>query len=148
MASSAGRRQVSVEVVEPQMADRVRRASDVYLLLGYAVLAAVAITLGNLAVGTADALEQDLALATGGLPRLLLQLFSWVAGVGVLILPIGVGIDMLLRSRGWQLVQALLAAGLAAGIAMLIKAAILDGQFTQVLAALTRPLHTDRKSVV
>jgi hypothetical protein len=29
--------------------------------------------LGNLAVGTADALEQDLALATGGLPRLLLQ---------------------------------------------------------------------------
>jgi hypothetical protein len=90
---------VSVEVVEPQMADRVRRASDVYLLLGYAVLAAVAITLGNLAVGTADALEQDLALATGGLPRLLLQLFSWVAGVGVLLLPIGVGIDMLLRSR-------------------------------------------------
>lgn len=72
----------------------------------------------------------------------MLQLFSWVAGVGVLLLPIGVGIDMLLRSRGWQLVQALLAAGLAAGIAMLIKAAILDGQFTQVLAALTRPLHT------
>ncbi len=124
------------------MADRVRRASDVYFLLLYAVLAAVAITLGNLAVGTADALEQDLALATGGLPRLLLQLFSWVAGVGVLILPIGVGADLLVRSRGWQFVQALLAAGAAAGIAMLIKAAILDGQFTQVLAALTRPLRT------
>lgn len=93
MSSSPGRRPVSVEVIEPQMADRVRRASDVYLALGYAVLAALAITLGNLALGTADALEQDLALATGGLPRLLLQLFSWVAGVGVLILPIGVGID-------------------------------------------------------
>ncbi|MBK8468625.1 MAG: flippase-like domain-containing protein [Actinomycetales bacterium] len=126
------------------MADRVRRASDVYLTLAYVVLAALAITLGNLAVGTADALEQDLTIATGGLPRLLLQLFSWVAGVGVLILPIGVGVDLLLRSRGWQLIHALMAAGAAAGIAMLVKAAILDEQFTQVLAALTRPLRTGR----
>ena len=146
MASSSGRRPVSVEVVEPHMADRVRRASDVSWFLVYAVLAALSITLGNLAVGTAGALEQDLALATGGLPRLLLQLFSWVAGVGVLFLPIAVGVDMLLRSRGWQLVQALLAGGLAAGIAMLIKAAILDGQFTQVLAALTRPLNSNGRT--
>ncbi len=137
---------MSVEVVEPHIADRVRRASDVYFFIAYAVLAAVAITLGNLAVGTADALEQDLALATGGLPRLLLQLFSWVAGVGVLLLPVGVGFDLLLRSRGWQLVQSLLAAGLAAGFAMLLKAAILDGQATQVLAALTRPLRTSGRT--
>ncbi len=137
---------VSVEVVEPQMADRVRRASDVYLLLGYAALAFVAISLGNLAVGTTGALEQDLTAATSGLPRLFLSLFSWVAGVGVLILPIAVGVDLLLRSRGWQFVHALVGTGIAAGIALAIKLAILDGQLTTVLAVLTRPVRSSGRT--
>ncbi len=139
---SPARQPTAVEVIEPPMGERVRRASDVYLLLGYAVLAAVAITLADLAVGTADALEADLTVATGGLPRLVLQLFSWVAGVGVLILPVGVCIDLLMRRRAWQLIHALIAAGVAAGLAVLIKTLILDNQLTQILAALTRPART------
>ena len=130
---------VVVEVVEPPIADRVRRVSDLYFLLGYLLIATVAITLGNIAVGTTGALEADLTEATGLLPRLVLQLLSWLAGVGVLLLPIGVGIDLLTRSRGRQLIQALLSAGVAALVAVLIKAAIQEDQFTQVLAALTRP---------
>ncbi len=139
MSSVSVRPPTAVEVIEPPMGERVRRASDVYLLLVYAVLAAVAITLADLAVGTADALEADLALATGGLPRLLLQLFSWLAGVGVLILPVAVCVDLLMRRRAWQLIHALVATGVAAGVAVLLRAALQEGQFTQVLAALTRP---------
>ncbi|HOF63635.1 MAG TPA: hypothetical protein PLL54_04965, partial [Dermatophilaceae bacterium] len=137
---------VSVEVVEPQMADRVRRASDVYLLLGYAALAFVAISLGNLAVSTTGALEQELTAATSGLPRLFLSLFSWVAGVGVLILPIAVGLDLVIRRRPWQLIHALLGTGIAAGIALALKMAILDGQLSHVLAVLTRPVQSSGRT--
>ena len=75
---------VSVEVVEPRIADRVRRGADLYWLVMYAALAFLAISLGNLAVGTAGALEQDLAGATSGVPRLILALMAWVSGTGVL----------------------------------------------------------------
>jgi hypothetical protein len=44
--------------------------------------------------------------------------------------------------RGWQLARRC-RRWVKAGIAMLIKAATLDGQFTQVLAALTRPLNSN-----
>jgi uncharacterized protein (TIRG00374 family) len=130
---------VVVEVVEPPIADRVRRPSDLYFLVVYLVIATIALTLGNLAVGTTGALEADLTDATALLPRLILQLLSWVAGSGVLLLPVAIGIDLLARSRGWQLSQALLTAGLAALLAVLIKTAIQEDQFTRVLAALTRP---------
>jgi hypothetical protein len=130
---------VVVEVVEPPIADRVRRPSDLYLLGGYLLLTTLAITLGNIAVGTTGALEADLTEATGLLPRVVLQLLSWLAGAGVLVLPVAVGVDLLTRSRGWQLTQALLSAGVAALLAVIVKAAIQQDQFTRVLAALTRP---------
>lgn len=130
---------VVVEVIEPQIADRVRRPSDLYFFVLYLLLAVLAITLGNTAVGTTGALEQDLTEATGLLPRLILQLGTWVAGSGVILLPIAVGVDLLSRRRGWQFMQALFVAGAAAGIALLIKTAIQQDQFTRVLAALTRP---------
>lgn len=130
---------VVVEVVEPPIADRVRRPSDLYFLVGYLLAAVVALTLGNLAVGTAGALEAELTGATALLPQPVLALMSWVAGAGVLLLPVAVGVDLLVRSRGWQFTQALLSAGVAALVAVLIKTAIQEDQFTRVLAALTRP---------
>ncbi len=137
---------MSVEVVEPPVADRVRRTSDLYLFGLYAVIALVAITLGNLAVGTTGALEQDLTQATGGLPRLLLQLLSLVAGAGTILLPVAVTADLLTRRRGWQLAQAMLVAGVAAGIAVGIKTLLLDHRLTTVLAALTRPVASSGRT--
>lgn len=132
-------RVVVVEVIEPPVVDRVRRTSDLYLLLGYSLALTLAIVLGNIAVGTTGALEADLTEATWLLPRLLLRLLAWVAGTGVLLVPVAVGIDLLVRSRGRQLIEALSAAGAAGLIAMLIDVLIQDDRFAQILAALTRP---------
>jgi uncharacterized membrane protein YbhN (UPF0104 family) len=137
---------VSVEVVEPRIADRVRRGADLYWLVMYAALAFLAISLGNLAVGTAGALEQDLAGATSGVPRLILALMAWVSGTGVLLLPIAVGIDLVVRQRAWQFVQSLVGAAIAAGIGLAIKAAISEGQLTTALAVLTRPVRSSGRT--
>ncbi|MEI2766283.1 MAG: lysylphosphatidylglycerol synthase transmembrane domain-containing protein [Dermatophilaceae bacterium] len=134
---------VTVEVVEPTMPDRVRRPSDVYALLAYVVAVVVAMSLGNVAVDTTGAVEHDLTLATSGLPRLLLQLFSWAGGIGVLVVPVVIGVDLLARSRGWQLVHALLAAGLAAAVTQTVKVLVVGGHFEQALAALSRPIPRD-----
>ena len=112
---------VSVEVVEPRIADRVRRGADLYWLVMYAALAFLAISLSNLAVGTAGALEQDLAGATSGVPRLILALLAWVSGTGVLLLPIAVGIDLVVRQRAWQFVPSLVGAAIAAGIGLALS---------------------------
>ena len=66
-----------------------------------AALAVLAISLGNLAVGTAGALEADLAGATSGVPRLILALMAWVSGTGVLLLPMLVVVWLSLRR--WDL---------------------------------------------
>ncbi|MGV1007476.1 MAG: lysylphosphatidylglycerol synthase transmembrane domain-containing protein [Dermatophilaceae bacterium] len=133
----------SVQVVEPPMPDRVRRPSDAYLTLALVLFAVIAIALGDVAVNTTGAVETDLTQATEGLPRLLLQLFSWAGAFGVLVVPVVIGVDLLLRGRGSQLVHALVGALLAAAIAQALKLLILDDQFTRVLAALTRPIRDE-----
>ncbi len=135
---------VSVEVIEPSMGDRVRRSSDAYLLILSTVALVLALLVGLLAETTTGALEQDLTEATGGLPRLLLQLLAWLAGSGSLLVPLVVAVDLLTRSRGWQFVHASLASGVAAGIAMVLKAALQDERFARVLSSLTHPVASGR----
>ncbi|HET7399359.1 MAG TPA: lysylphosphatidylglycerol synthase transmembrane domain-containing protein [Intrasporangium sp.] len=129
-----------VEVVEPPVPGRVRRPTDALRLLLVVALLVIVIAVADLAVGTTGALERDLALVTGGLPRVLLQLFSWLGGVGVVVLPLAVGVVLVLRGRYWQLVQALLAAGVGALVVIALSALILGGHLGGVLGALTRPL--------
>ena len=83
-----------VEVVEPPIPDRVRRPADALRLVVVLLVLTLAIGLADVAVGTTGALEQDLALATSGIPRLLLQVVSWLSGIGVVILPIGLALDL------------------------------------------------------
>ncbi|MDN5797008.1 MAG: hypothetical protein L0H79_14780, partial [Intrasporangium sp.] len=63
---------------------------------------------------TTGALEQDLNVAVSGVPRLLLQVVGWLSGIGVVVLPLAVGTDLIIRARPMQLVQALAAAGAGA----------------------------------
>jgi len=133
-----------VEVLEPPIADRVRRPADLFRLIAAVVVLVGAITLADVAIGTAGALEQDLAVATDGLPRILLTVLSWAGGLGVIVLPVAVGADLLVRSRLWQLVHALLAAGVAAAVVLGLRQLILDGHLGTVLGALTRPLGQGR----
>lgn len=136
--------QGTVEVVEPPIPDRVRRPADALKLTVVLLVLVVSIVLADAAVGTTGALEQDLALATSGLPRLLLQVLSWLSGIGVVVLPLAVGADLLVRGRPMQLVHALAAAGAAALVVVGLRALILDGRLGGLVRTLTRPLAEGR----
>lgn len=130
-----------VEVIEPPIPDRVRRPADA-LRLGLVLVVLVAlVALAEVAIGTTGAVEQDLAVATNGIPRLLLQLFSWLSGLGVIVLPVAIGADLLVRGRPVQLVQALAASGVAALIVLGLRAFVDDGHLERVL---TQPLAEGR----
>jgi len=110
----------------------------VFALLSGLVMLFAAVGLGALAVGTASGLEQDLVGASGLLPRVLLQLISWAGGIGLLVLLVVKGVDLVVRSRSWQLFEAVTAAGVGALLALLLQHLILDGHLGVVLAALTK----------
>lgn len=137
-------RQGTVEIVEPPFPDRVRRPADALRLLLAVIVLVVSILLADLATGTAGALEQDLTVATGGLPRLLLQVLSWLSGIGVVALPLAVGADLIIRGRPMQLVHALAASGAAALVVVGLRTLILDGDLGALVRALTRPAADGR----
>jgi uncharacterized membrane protein YbhN (UPF0104 family) len=128
-----------VEVIEPP-GGRVRRALDAFALLFALVVLFAAVGLGTLAVGTATGLEQDLVGVGGALPRVLLQLISWAGGIGLLVLLMVTGVDLVMRSRSRQLLEAVTAAGAGALLAFLFQRLVLDGHLGAVLAALTKGL--------
>ena len=107
------------DVVEPPIPDRVRRPADVVRLGMVSLVLVVGFVLADLAVGTRGAVEQDLAQATNGLPRLLLSLLGALSGLGAVLLPIAVGADLLVRRRPLQLVQAL-GAAVVGGVLVII----------------------------
>jgi glycosyltransferase 2 family protein len=128
-----------VEVIEPP-SGRVRRPRDAFALLFALILLLAAVGLGALAVGTAKGLEQDLVGAGGLLPRVLLQLISWAGGIGLMVLLLAKGVDLVVRSRSWQLFEAVTAAGIGALLALLLQRLVLDGHLGAVLGALTKEL--------
>src|SRR5665647_1536660 len=129
-----------VVVVEPAPSDRIRRPADLVALLFALVLLVATVGLGTVAVGTASGLEQDLVGVGGALPRVLLQLISWAGGIGLLVLLVVKGVDLVVRSRSWQLFEAVIAAGVGALLALLLQRLVLDGQLGAMLAALTKGL--------
>ena len=127
-------------VVEPPPSGRARRPADLLALLFALVVLFVAVGLGDVAVGTASGLEQDLIGAGGALPRLLLRIFGWAGGIGLLVVLVFEGVDLVLRSRTRQLLESVAAAGAGALLALLSQRLVLDGHLGTVLAALTKGL--------
>jgi uncharacterized membrane protein YbhN (UPF0104 family) len=131
-----------VEVVEPPIPERVRRPVDGVRLAVAVVILVLGLVGADLAAGTRGAVEQDLTDATSGLPRLLLTLLGWMSGIGVLLLPIGVGADLLVRRRPMQLIQAL-GAAVVGGILVIVLAVLVEsGNGGFVTDVLTRPTAT------
>ncbi len=113
-----------VEVVEPPLADRVRRPSDVLRFFASLALLSVTLLLGTLAHGTATGVETDVAEAVALVPSIVLFLLNLVTGVGFLALPIAVSLDLLIRHRGRQLLDAMTGTVLAALTVITLNAAI------------------------
>jgi glycosyltransferase 2 family protein len=133
-----------VVVVEPPQTRRVRRPIDLVRLVVVVLALLAVVGLGDVAVGTAGGLEQDLIGASSGVPHVLLQTFGVLTHVGLLVVPVATGIDLVVRSRSWQLLDALGAAGLAAGGAWLLTQLILGGRFGGVVDALTKAVQGGR----
>jgi len=127
-----------VVVLEPPPSGRVRRPTDLFALIFALGVLFVAVGLGDVAVGTASGLEQDLIGAGGVLPRLLLRIFGWAGGIGLLVVLVVQGVDLVLRSRTRQLLESVAAAGAGALLALLLQMLVLDGHLGAVLAALTK----------
>jgi uncharacterized protein (TIRG00374 family) len=143
--------QADVEVVEPPIPERVRRPADVVRLVVAVLLLVLGLVLADIASGTRGAVEQDLTDATSGLPRILLTLLAWMSGIGVLLLPIGVGIDLVVRRRGLQLIQAL-GAAVVSGILVIVLAVLVQtgngGFLTDILTRTTSTGHTGPLDIV
>ena len=133
-----------VEVIEPPIPERVRRPADGVRLAAAVVLLVIGLLVADLAAGTRGAVEQDLTDATGGLPRLLLTLLGWMSGIGVLLLPIGVGADLLVRRRPMQLIQALAAAVVGGVLVIVLTILVHSGNGGFVTDVLTRPTSSGR----
>lgn len=140
-----------VEVVEPRIPDRVRRPADAMRLAVVLVVLVGGLLLAEVAVDTRSAVEQDLVQVSSGLPRLLLTLLGWLSGLGILLLPIAVGADLLLRRRPLQLVQALGAAVVGGLLVIAFSSLVLDGHpeaLRSVLSRLTENGPTDPLDIV
>ena len=100
------------QVVEPEMPARIRRPNDAVRFVSWSVLTAVLLILGDVALGTASGLEQDLASAVTTLPDLVLSLLSWASNLLLLALPPILIVDLTVRRR-WRTLLVATAAGIA-----------------------------------
>ena len=116
---------------------RVRRPADLIRLslaiLGMAVLVAVAYFLS----ATSTGIEQDVTQVSGRLPSFLLLALNVIGALGLLGLPIAAAIDLLVRKRGRQLVEAIGAMVVATALAVLIAALVALWGSSKLLLALT-----------
>ncbi|MBC9823426.1 lysylphosphatidylglycerol synthase transmembrane domain-containing protein [Terrabacter sp. MAHUQ-38] len=135
---------LDVDIVEPPIPERVRRPVDGVRLAAAVLVLVVGLVVADLAADTRGAVEQDLTEATSGLPRLVLTLLGWMSGIGVLLLPIGVGADLLARRRPMQLIQALGAAVVAGILVIVLAVLVQSGNGGFVTDVLTRPTPTGR----
>jgi len=116
---------------------RVRRPADVIRLtlslLGMAVLVAIAYFLS----ATSTGIEQDVTEVSGRLPSFLLVVLNVIAALGLIGLPLAASIDMLVRKRGRQVVEAVGAMIVGIALAVLIAALVALYGSSKLLIALT-----------
>ena len=99
---------------------RVRRPADLLRLAIALVAFAVTVAITYFLNATSAGIEQDLVQASTGLPAIAGTVLNLVGGLGVLLLPVAAGIDMIVRRRGRQLVDAMAAAFLGIVLAVLV----------------------------
>lgn len=100
-------------VVEPEQPRRIRRPNDALRLVAWSVATVLLLVLGDVALGTAAGLEQDLASAITTLPDLILTILAFTSNLLLLLLPPLVLADLAWRRR-WRTIAVASAAGVVA----------------------------------
>lgn len=100
----------TVQVIEEGvLGARLRRPLDLARMIVALLLITLILIFVWLAATTAADLDDDLLTASRRLPDVLVLILNTVAGIGLLTLPVAVGIDLLIRRRGRQLFDAVIA---------------------------------------
>ena len=123
---------------------RLRRPADL-MRFAFALIAA-GVVLGGafFASGTASGISRDLAEATTNIPQPLVFLANLTGFLGVIALPLAAAIDLLIRRRGRQLIEALAVMAIGIGVAWLLARWIQPVESAQMPTALTgRPDATN-----
>ncbi len=129
-----------VEVIEDPQPKRVRRPADAMRFLLATTGFALVLTLGTIATQTADSVDDEITSVVALLPGPLLFIINLIVGFGFLGVPIAVGIDLILRRRGRQLLEALLAVATAILVVAGLDALVINVEpAARLLAALTEP---------
>jgi uncharacterized membrane protein YbhN (UPF0104 family) len=130
------------------MPGTVRRPRDL-LRLALALLAIVLILLfASLAVTTTSGLEQDLIGRATGLPQIVLRTLTIAGELGLLLIPLAVSADLLIRRRPGQVATALLAAAAAAFLAYGVRLLVERFEPGQVLEAMTKVLPNGQRTLL
>lgn len=87
---------------------RIRRPADGVRLAGLVLLLAVLAGLGSAASNTSQGASNDLGQALGDLPTLLKNLIQVVGGVGMIVVPIGYMVTLIVRGQYRRVNEALL----------------------------------------
>ena len=111
VASTEGQPARHTLVIEDGVVSKiVRRPADLLRLVLVIVASLLVLALAYFAANTTSGIGTDVADALQKLPAWLQVPISVIAGLGILLLPVGVAVDLLIRRRGRQLVDALVAA--------------------------------------
>jgi uncharacterized membrane protein YbhN (UPF0104 family) len=114
-----GEQSIVVEAPEPPR--RVHRPLDLVRLLVALLSLGGALLFGAFTVHTVAGIGQDVTAATGPLPGPLVVLLTIGSGLMLVILPLGLGVDLLYRRQFRTLADGLLALGLTLGTAILAQ---------------------------
>ncbi len=86
---------------------RLRRPADLMRLFGVVAATAFVFAGAYFASSTATGFDQDVSQVSRQIPQLLVVLANLIGGLGIIALPIATGIDLLVRRRGRQYLEAL-----------------------------------------
>ena len=116
---------------------RVRRPTDVLRLIAAIIAMALIVTVTYFLTSTSAGVQADIIEAGQQLPGFLKVAVTIMSGLGVFLLPVAIAIDLLIRRRGRQLLDALLAFLGAAALAGVLSYLITTYGSTQLIVALT-----------
>ncbi len=112
----------TVVIEDGVVSKRLRRPMDLVRLLAALLGIAAVAALAFFATNTTSSIGEDLSAASRNLPDLLVLALNVIGGLGLLTLPVAASVDLLVRGRGRQLLDALV--GLFVTVVILSAAAL------------------------
>ena len=125
---------------------RVRRPTDLLRVVLAVVAGALLVALAYFLTATTAGIETDITGAGNRLPGFIVAIVNLVAGFGVLLLPIIAGIDLLVRKRGRQLLEALGALFVTVAISILLSALLIAHGSPRLVVAITGAAASEQRS--